>query len=419
MRIALALLIVLTLQEAVVADRVEEMREAIEAMRQSQSANAPVIPLGQEGLIGQNGEMIDLSPDEGRIARMGGIVVQRRGGQWVPLEVGGAGVQAKPRPSSFDPETGQSRGAGQIELEPIGTPARRSTVTTQSAQPGAGADPAAFLGIRGGIDSLLLGQGSPAPPPTDEGTVAQMGSMLDPTDQALGDAMSPHLRDRARKYAANYAAVSKLAGQPGTTQAQISDLFGQLDQQFPEFAGRLPKQPLSSEQAQELQKKIKLSEYQEKVPGVPLDFDDKGNIRIIPGYTEFRQAQASETTAQNNFRDANYKRELEMIREAAPEKPDKGDPASVTRFHEERARNLRAQRELYNRTYGQTAEAASQPAAPAPAVETAKAPDVQMDRLRKLSQEEGRELVLDQDDYDALESGARYIDANGNPGTKR
>lgn len=226
------------------------------------------------------------------------------------------------------------------------------------------------------------------PPQTADGSVEGMKTFVDSlppgAQEEFTTAANPHIRAQMRRAAADWAAISEQMGKPGVTSDQIADMQQQFMQRHRGLQ-QMPPTPISPEQAADLKKQIKLSEYQEQMPGVPLDFDKDGNVRVVPGYTELQRAQAQATTsadsAARSSATARFNARMKVLKAQLPPKPDiTASPAEQAAFNQAQARYVQEQQAAFDEfesAMGGGAPA-SDPAPATPADDASQLPPVQI-----------------------------------------
>jgi hypothetical protein len=212
-----------------------------------------------------------------------------------------------------------------------------------------------------------------------------------------------YLRTRMSQESAQRAQIEKYAKQPSATPEQVAELWQQHDSQFPEFAGG--QRPLTrAEQLDQMQRQ-ELATYQQAVGDVPLIRDSKGQISVVPGFAEAQRARFDSVDAENKrlkgelqSRDDDYRRRADIIDAAYPE----GGPEHT----QERI-------SLYKQVYGQQPQLQQAAPPPAPPEQGSTLPvnRQQMNMFQQKARSAGLPLVVDQADYDEVEPGAWYIDA--------
>lgn len=226
------------------------------------------------------------------------------------------------------------------------------------------------------------------PPQTPAGSVEGMKTFVDSlppsASSEFNSAAAPHVRAQMRRAAADWAAISEQMGKPGVTSDQIADMQQQFMQRHKGLS-EMPPTPISPEQAADLKKQIKLSEYQEQMPGVPLDFDKDGNVRVVPGYTELERAKSQATTAAESSArataTARFNSRMKVLKAALPPQPEiTASPAEREAYNQAQAKYVRDQQAAYDE-FEATMSGGQPPTEPppaAPADSAAQLPPVQV-----------------------------------------
>lgn len=205
--------------------------------------------------------------------------------------------------------------------------------------------------------------------------------------------------------------VEKEASKSWRTQDQIDDMWQQHKANYPEMANQPA--PKSREQQMAEARAAKLESFRQQMPGVPVDYNAKGEVHIMPGYVEMQRAKSSAMvsadTAARSSAKAKFDSSMKILHATEPVPPAKdADPNTVEAYR--RANNLH---QIKVRAAGQQYEQElAGPPAPEPVAPPAGSPPPPFEAVRQKANTVGLATVADQADYDALPHGTRFIDAS-------